>query len=75
MANKGIAEQLIVKVSTNEGNPCPLCDYHLDGISRFEEAGRHLMRDHGMVCLHVGTETIMGGNGQPWHTTVAVYGV
>jgi hypothetical protein len=67
--------KVLVKVSTNEGRPCPLCNEHLDGTetSKFELACNHLL-EHGLKVLHVGTETIDGHDGNPWHSTVAVFG-
>ena len=68
-------DRTVVKLSTNEGRRCPVCNDFLDGIDtqKFEEACSHLLK-HGLKCLHVGTETIADSQGKPWHTTVAVFG-
>ena len=80
--NVGYSEKLVVhrlftmliRVSTNEGRPCPLCGQFLDGTEEFEEACKHL-EGHGLKRLHVGQETHHGGDaGAPWHSTVAVFG-
>jgi len=66
--------EVIVRVSSNEGRGCPFCSNEfLDGSQQFEKACNHLL-SHGLKCLHVGQETIAGRAGEPWHTTVAVFG-
>ena len=69
------AKEIIVRVSTNETLSCRLCDFAPDlydaGSAGFEEICNHLMREHGLHCLHVGQET---AHGPPWHSTVAVLG-
>ena len=29
---------------------------------------------HGLVCMHIGSETTLARNGDPWRLTVAVFG-
>lgn len=65
---------MIVRVSTYESRRCPFCDYSLDGCENFEEACNHLTQVHSLKCLHVGQETHHGDSGEPWHSTVAVFG-
>ena len=65
--------KLIVRVATDESKNCPICDFSLDGIQRFEESCNHLLREHALRCLHVGTETHPGPDGKPWHITVASF--
>jgi len=68
------ASEVIVKVSSNIGSNCAICNNEfLDGTEDFEKACNHLL-SHGLKCLHVGQETISGEHGEPWHTTVAVFG-
>jgi hypothetical protein len=63
----------VVKISSNEAFPCPWCQtYFLDGTEKFNAACDHLIDKHDFKLKHVGTETIAGSEGAPWHTTVAV---
>jgi len=65
-----IASEIVVRVSSGEGRPCPLCTgVHLDD---FEEACNHLL-SHSLKCLHVGQETESTDKGL-WQNTVAVFG-
>ena len=69
-----VASEVIVKLSSNESRNCPVCgNQFLDGGQDFERACNHVL-SHGLKCLHVGQETIPGEKGEPWHTTVAVFG-
>jgi hypothetical protein len=72
-----IASQRIVRVSTNGGRSCSLCNgqFQIDGIENFDASCNHLMQAHNLKCLHVGQETVDGHDGKPWQTTVAVFGV
>jgi hypothetical protein len=63
----------IVNSSVSMG--CPFCrGSRLNGLDDFEGAARHLQDEHGLVCMHVGTETTNDSDGKPWHNTVAVFG-
>jgi hypothetical protein len=44
-------------------------------MEHFDEACNHLMKAHGLKCLHVGQQTENDSNGKPWHSTVAVFGL
>jgi hypothetical protein len=69
-----IATKQIVSVRSDTGAPCPLCaGTRLDGHNDFDKACNHLMKDHGLKCLHVGQET-HGDEDKPWYSTVAVFG-
>lgn len=66
-----MAKQLIY-ISTSVSRGCPICSEPLDH-DRFEDACSHVL-GHGLKCLHVGQETHPGNHGEPWHSTVAVFG-
>ena len=70
------AKEIIIRISTNETVSCRLCEFNPYGGSSvaFEDVCNHLMKDHGLICLHVGQETTHGPGGHPWHSTVAVFG-
>ncbi len=66
-----IAKELIIRISSGEGRPCPICyDEQLD---TFETSCEHLLKVHKLKCLHVGQETEAADLG-PWQNTVAVFG-
>jgi hypothetical protein len=69
-----IASEFIIYISTHEEKPCPMeaCDFWLG--RGFEESCNHLLRDHGLPCLHIGQETRRDNSGNPSHRTVAVFG-
>jgi hypothetical protein len=71
-----LAKQIIRRISTNETVSCKLCDFTPYGGSgaAFDDVCNHLMKEHGLKCLHVGQETTHGTDSQPWHSTVAVFG-
>lgn len=70
-----LAKEVLVKVTTGIGTRCRFCDTFLDGSrERFEDSCEHLMKEHGLKCLHVGQETDRDDEGKPWHNTVAVFG-
>ena len=70
-----LASEIIVMVSSNGDRQCPLChDFSLDGTKDWEESCNHLLREHGLKCLHVGQETAPSFDGSPYHNTVAVFG-
>ena len=62
---------VMVHVSSTANKSCPLCDQApLD----FEEACNHLILEHGLVCVHVGSETHRdNGTGVLMQSTVAVF--
>lgn len=65
----------MVHVSTGVKKPCPLCDDVEIGGESFEQSCNHLILGHGLVCLHVGSETHKDEEtGFPIHSTVAVFG-
>jgi hypothetical protein len=70
-----VAKELIVYVSTNESRACPMpgCKFYLNG-ENFDGSCNHLLKAHGLKCLHVGQETGRDDEGKPWHSTVAVFG-
>jgi hypothetical protein len=62
------------RLSSIELGPCPLCkEFTIDGIDNFLESARHLQDVHGLICLHVGQESI-DAEKQPFQTTVALFG-
>jgi hypothetical protein len=71
---RGIVSELIVHVSTGVERTCPLCEDVQIGRGRFEESCNHLIADHGLKCLHVGSETHFGESVNPGIFTVAVFG-
>ena len=68
-------KKVVVVVTSEVGRTCPIEDCHqlLDGMDHFEEACNHLLQ-HGLTCVHVGTQTADGPEGKPWYFTVAVFG-
>ncbi len=76
MGTPAVAKEILVRVSTNETVTCRLCDFtpHNGTSAAFEDVCNHLMKEHGLACLHVGQETVHGPGGNPWHSTVAVFG-
>ena len=62
----------IVYISTNLGTACKECPEFIDGTQDFEGSVNHYLHEHNYKIAHIGTETIEGSNGEPWHTTVAV---
>jgi hypothetical protein len=67
------APKVIVRISSNEAGSCRVCGTYVDGTKDFEAACNHVL-EHGLKCLHVGQETILGADGGPWQTTVAIFG-
>ena len=65
----------MIVTTEDDSRGCPIQDCHelLDGINHFEDACNHLLQ-HGLICVHVGTQTDDGPGGQPWHLTIAVFG-
>jgi hypothetical protein len=72
VADTLLALKELIRISSNESRMCPLCDFELDGIHKFEDCCNHLLQDHNFKCVHVGQETY--GLGEPFHCTVAVFG-
>ena len=68
-------KKVVVLVTSEVTRTCPIENCHrlLDGIDHFEDACNHLLQ-HGLTCVHVGTQTDEGPNGQAWHVTIAVFG-
>ena len=71
MAEALLAVKELIRISSNESRICPLCDFELDGVHKFEDCCTHLLQDHNFKCVHVGQETY--GLGEPYHCTVAVF--
>ena len=71
-------KEVLVVVQTGIGRTCPIkdCEVYLDSTEGFgfEAACNHMLTDHSLTCVHVGTETEEGHDGNPWHLTVAVFG-
>ena len=68
-------KDLIIRISTESMGGCPLCSGHwLGGKDRFDESCSHLMKQHGLRCLHVGQESGVDGQDRLWQFTVAVFG-
>ena len=64
--------QSVVRVSTNEGGWCAICEKTLSGHDDFDGAVNHLI-GHGYRVLHIGTETEYLSEGLG-HSTIAVLG-
>lgn len=64
----------VVKLSTDNSQPCKLCQLALSG-KKIDESINHYVKAHNYRVLHVGTETSLDLEGKPWHDTVAVLGV
>ena len=62
----------IVYISTNLGTGCKECQKFIDGSQDFDDGVNHYLIEHDYKIAHIGTETIEGPNGEPWHTTVAI---
>jgi hypothetical protein len=63
----------MVYVSTAVRKLCPFCEEVAIGLDDFEESCNHLISEHGMICLHVGSETDRDDDGALIHSTVAVF--
>jgi hypothetical protein len=65
-----------VELSSNIGRGCDHCSELVGFSSDDGVAGsiNHYISEHGYRLLHVGSQTIHGSDGKPWHTTVAVLG-
>jgi hypothetical protein len=63
----------VVNLSTNVMTGCQICSQPVGG-EHFQDSINHYLTKHGYSLLHVGSETIHGPDGKPWHTTVAVLG-
>jgi hypothetical protein len=70
----GIATEIIVHVSTAESKVCPICKEVPIGAGQFEHSCNHLISEHGLTCLHVGSETHFETSVSPAIATVAVFG-
>jgi hypothetical protein len=70
------AKETIIRISTNETASCRLCNFtpYRGSPVAFEDVCNHLIKEHGLQCLHIGQETTHGPGGNPWHSTVAVFG-
>jgi hypothetical protein len=62
----------IARVSTDLASRCEFCNEHIDGSRDFAKGVSHYLQAHGCELRHVGQETIEGGDGKPWQTTVAI---
>jgi hypothetical protein len=71
-----VAKEQMYRISTNERVDCPVCQFTTYGgdAVAFSDVCNHILREHGLKCLHVGQETTSGSNGGPYHYTVAVFG-
>ena len=65
--------QHVIHISSNISARCEHCDFSIDSDC-FDKSVNHYIDQHGYKLLHVGTETILGPSGEPWHTTVAIVG-
>jgi hypothetical protein len=63
----------VVHLSTDVMTGYKICGQPVGG-EHFQDAINHYLTKHGYSLLHVGSETIHGLDGKPWHTTVAVLG-
>jgi hypothetical protein len=68
-----LASKIMVKVSSDVGEKCPLCDFFMKGSEQWQEACNHLLA-HGLKCIHVGQESMHDNDGKLYHNTVAVFG-
>jgi hypothetical protein len=61
----------VVRISTDVITACERCTHAIGG-DKFADSINHYINAHGYKLLHVGSETLHGSDGKPWHTTVAV---
>jgi len=71
-----VAKEEMYRISTDETVDCPVCEFIVYSGSSvaFSDVCNHILQVHKLKCLHVGQETTSGGNGEPRHHTVAVFG-
>ncbi len=62
----------IARVSTDLASKCQFCKEWIDGNRDFAKSINHYLQAHSCDLRHVGQETIEGGDGNPWQTTVAI---
>jgi hypothetical protein len=68
----------VVEISSNIGTSCDHCDTRIGGgwgdDGFIQDSINHYIHEHGYRLLHAGTETHHGGDGNPWHSTIAILG-
>lgn len=62
------------EVSSNISGGCEHCGHGVGGEDKVADSINHYIEKHGYRLLHVGTQSNVGQDGKPYHTTVAVLG-